>query len=252
MPEKVNFLISSSVVRGALCANDGASAFVSAPVMLATLDPPGGMMQPKEWGNISVDGETITANDWRSMVSTNQAINLPSTHSPANAVLWVLRGNFDDRSIAVAEAHAAGIVAKEHRIPGRQGEQICLVVDTVKGAPVLDVWRARMTAAGREKGRDGKWAEARRIFLASLAIGMHDVHDVFRIIVADHMDPDARTNKRTIAYGRFADRWAKKHGRTHAALKAALAEVCNDLGVSDEVVMALSAAIGMAKMAEGA
>ncbi len=239
MSDKITFQISSSVVRGALCASDGVSAFDCAPVVLATLDPPGGMMEAKTWGDNTVVGEAVSASDWLPMVKTDQAINLPSTNTPPHAALWVLRGNFANRSIAIGEAYAAGIVAKERRVPGRHGEQVQLVVDAKKGAPVLDVWRSRMTAAGVEKGRDGEWAEATQLFLASLAINMTDVHDVFRIIVAYHMDPESGTTKRMAAYGRLAKKWAMKRGRTATSFWEAMATVCNELGVDDQTTTLL-------------
>jgi hypothetical protein len=233
MSDRKTFPIKSSAVRAAMLSSDGASAFDNAPVILENMDPPGELLQVQEWGDVFVVGDALTNADLKALVRSDQALHFPTTSTPPNAAVWVLRRNFPNREAALYEASTARIVAKEHRAPGRRGEQVFLLVNAKEGQKVLELWQGRMTLEGVMEWNGGEYADARDLFLASLAIGVRDVHDIYRVIVANLMVGDDGVEARVLAYANLAKRWAKKHGRGVESLRQSFAGVCADLGLDD-------------------
>lgn len=216
-----------------MLANDGSSAFDAAPVVLENMDPPNGIIQADEWGDEFVVGNHISQADFKSLVRADQAIRFPTSPSPPHACVWALRKNFSNREAALYEASVARIVVKEHRLPGRRGEQVLLLVNAMEGQKVLNLWQSRMTAEGVMECQANEYADACDLFLASLAIGVREVHDIYRVIVANLLVDEEGAEARATAYANLAKRWAKKHGRKVESMREAFRSVCADLGMSE-------------------
>jgi hypothetical protein len=146
-------------IVGSVCSLHSSAPFARDAVVLAHREHPKmRMIYGREHANGSVEGEMMSAVEWRALLACEEALALaaPVAAGP-HAKCWLLRERFPEREQAAARLRAqAGVVIHEEA----REDVLIFVVDESRAADEIDRWsRAAFDHAWR-LGQQGEWDRA--------------------------------------------------------------------------------------------
>lgn len=154
--------IANYRVVGALALPEGKAPFDRAPLILASEEEPGRLLQVTAYlEGGEPDGKAFALEDFQALLQSGQAIAFSKPFEASSGVaLWVLRRNFAGREAALEELRASELMLRDY-LPLPDGSFGCLVRERPAALELRDRWATQADAEARRHAAEGDWDTAR-------------------------------------------------------------------------------------------
>lgn len=172
--------IDKCKIVGAMAAPRGNAPFDRANLVIQSNLEPYELAQVRAYiGTDEVDVIFLHADEWKTLLNTEQAIELPPTDLVSGAAFWVLRSSFSGRDAALEELQTSGVLVHS---PVRLGDASFGLIVSEHGPEALrlrDQWARDAFAEAQKWAADGHWERARtsatRAFVTERAMNSETV-----------------------------------------------------------------------------
>jgi hypothetical protein len=149
--------LSECSVAGAMRSMEGASPYARAQPVIVGVDVSGTHLIVDRYpAPTEVEGEAVTAEDWHSLTSSDEALTLPNWSAVHGCFVWLLRASYSDHTEALIQLKELGALRERTIIADTE----VWLVDETRGRPARIRWATEAFDRSWVRAKLGQWREA--------------------------------------------------------------------------------------------